>query len=87
MRTGAFPAIGKKEAVATLTRDSSSVTWQPSRADVSGSADLGYTWGSHQSKPAAAGGPGAKGYYVRIWKRSVDKPWRIVLDVMNAVSE
>jgi ketosteroid isomerase-like protein len=56
-------------------------TWQPTAADVSGSGDLGYTWGSaiFQGK-----GPDDKpriiySKYLTVWKRQNNGRWKVVV--------
>ena len=88
MRKQSFPAVGKPKAVAALAKENVAMTLQPSRADVSASGDLGYTWGSYQSRSSQTSDkPAARGHYVRIWKRSGSGAWRIVLDVANPVEQ
>lgn len=61
------------------------LTWTPLRADVSGSGDLGYTYGSYQATHAGPGGRPVvtQGKYVSIWRKQPDGHWKAVLDMGN----
>lgn len=78
-----FPAVGREAARALLAAKSGTLTWQPLAAHVSDSADIGYTYGSYDFKPADAAKPVERGHYVRIWKKQPDGKWKNVLDVIN----
>ena len=83
-RMNAFPAVGKKAAQAALALKQGMLTWQPVKADVSRSTDLGYTYGSYEFKANGVDGNAAeKGSYVRIWKREQGGKWKVVLDILN----
>jgi len=79
---GAPPALGK-EAIRELvkrnrSRPGFSLAWQPTRAVVAESADLGYTWGTFQlSAQDPAGSPVRRGgNYVAIWRKQTDGTWK-----------
>jgi ketosteroid isomerase-like protein len=61
------------------------LTWQPTRADVSRSGDLGYTVGSFERKSSDPQGNPAvrRGKYVTIWKKQADGNWKVVVDIGN----
>ncbi len=81
-RTGAFPAVGREAARAMLAAKPGLLTWQPTKAEVSRSGDLGYSYGSYELK-ASDGKQAESGNYLRIWKRQPDGKWKVVLDLLN----
>jgi ketosteroid isomerase-like protein len=62
------------------------ISWTPTTAAVSRSADLGYTQGTYQMSFTDAGGKQVsdKGKYVTIWKKQPDKTWKVVADIFNS---
>lgn len=83
-RMNAFPAVGKQATQAALVAKQGVLTWQPVKADVSRSGDLGYTYGSYEFKANGGDGKSAEnGSYVRIWKRQKGGNWKVVLDILN----
>ena len=56
------------------------IRWQPLRAEVAVSGDLGYTWGVAESAPVKEGPFKPYGIYVTIWKRQADGKWKFVYD-------
>ena len=62
------------------------MNWEPTKADVSGSGDLGYTYGLYDFKGDAADGKGAEnGNYLRIWRKPKHGKWKVVLDLLNPI--
>lgn len=63
--------------------DNSTLTWEPSFADVSASGELGYTWGRYTlTIPSGKIGENPRirmGYYVTVWKREGGF-WKVALD-------
>lgn len=58
------------------------LTGSAGRTDVSDDGTLGYTYGRDKSRrPGPEGGEvGRGGFFLTIWKRQPDGPWRYVLD-------
>ena len=56
------------------------IRWQPLRAEVAASGELGYTWGIAESGPSPDGPFKPYGIYVTIWKRQQDGKWKFVYD-------
>jgi len=57
------------------------LTWQPEFADISNSADLGYTTGPFRYQRVNNGEQVvAAGYYVTIWKKQSSGQWKVALD-------
>jgi len=59
-----------------------SLVWEPARAEVSESGDLGFTWGRWTlSMPQADDDPRiVRGKYISVWRRQLDGEWKYVLD-------
>jgi ketosteroid isomerase-like protein len=82
LRPNHLPIIGAY-AIDFLTQvnDSSyTLTWRPSSAMVSASADLGYTYGIYDLQLPDTN---LSGTYVSIWKKQQDGKWKFVLDTGN----
>jgi len=58
------------------------LTWKPEFVDVSGSCDLGHTWGYYTfSAKDSLGNPlESKGIFRTVWKKQTDGSWKFVLD-------
>jgi ketosteroid isomerase-like protein len=63
--------------------------WTPVGADISGSSDLGYTYGTYEFHSKNKDGKLAIEYgkYTSIWKKQKDGSWKVVLDMGNASPE
>ena len=85
LRNGSFPIVGKKEASSFLAARPGSLSWQPVKADVAGSGDLGFTYGDYEFKGSGKDLVTETGYYMRVWKKQSDGKWRVVLDVFNGL--
>jgi ketosteroid isomerase-like protein len=61
----------------------SRLRWEPERASVSASGDLGYTFGHAQMVKVVAGAETvvAKLQYLTVWKRQLDGTWKVAMDV------
>ena len=81
-RNDMFPLAGKDSIRAFFSGKTMTLTWEPIKADVSQSNDLGYTYGSYELKEGSAS-TAEKGYFVRVWKRNKDGKWKIALDTTN----
>jgi len=83
LRTNSKPIEGKI-AVSSLfsAEDDShySLTWQPTKAEVSASGDLGYTYGIYEFKVDSII---EKGTYATVWKKNKNGQWKFVLDTGN----
>ena len=66
-----------------LTQDETTLSWQPTAAEIAASGDLGYTYGTAQRTDDSASDPVVEtSHYVRIWSRKPGGEWRLVLDIM-----
>ena len=85
-RQNSFPAVGNEAARKALDSKTEVITWQPTKANVARSGDLGYVYGTYESKVKASDAkPTEHGNYMRIWKRHGGK-WRVVLEVATPVA-
>lgn len=64
------------------------LTWEPLRAEVSGSGDLGYTVGRYNSVRIGNLGQEVRGtgLYVSIWRRQEDGSWKVEMDLGSPTS-
>jgi ketosteroid isomerase-like protein len=80
-RSGRLPIIGKQSIRSYFSEKPYAILWEPIRADVSTSGDLGYTHGTYEMKnDLSQAQPAEKGYYVRVWVRSGESKWGMALD-------
>lgn len=80
---GRFPIVGK-EALEASFKDAPAgftLSWYPLKAEVSRSADLGYTYGNWEL--TTANGEKRYGNYMSVWKKQDDGSWKFVLDGGN----
>ncbi len=85
LRNGQFPIWGKAEqkmAYQSISPGSFTLTWEPLKAEVATSGDLGYTFGNWKmvSKNTDGNEVIKYGNYVSIWKKQPDGTWKYVLD-------
>lgn len=69
--------------MASLDSPAVSLRWEPRRADIAASGDLGWTTGSWVSE--APGPIRSEGLYVSIWRKQADGSWKVVMDLGNPV--
>lgn len=60
-----------------------SVTWTPTKAEVGGAGDIGYTVGTYELNAGTFPAP-EKGKYVTVWRKQPDGQWKVAYDVFNA---
>jgi mannose-6-phosphate isomerase-like protein (cupin superfamily) len=53
-----------------------SLQWTATKAEISGSGDVGYTAGTYQIGPE-------KGKYITVWKKQADGSWKVTEDIFN----
>lgn len=75
-RDNAFPAVSKTAVLAALGAQPPKMTWESTHSGISSSGDLGYTLGTEEAG-------GAKGHYLRIWKKQADGAWKVALDLFT----
>jgi ketosteroid isomerase-like protein len=86
---GVFMIEGKENIAKTmgfLDNPNNHLTWTPVGADMAGSRDLGYTYGTYEFRSKDKDGKSVvqRGKYTSIWKKQADGKWKVVLDMGNA---
>lgn len=77
--TGSGPI---REALTKMTSvPGFSLKFAPTKAEVAGSGDLGYTSGTYE---ATMGGSPEKGKYITVWKKQTNGDWKVKEDIFNA---
>jgi ketosteroid isomerase-like protein len=81
--------IGKVEiakGMGFLDDKNNRLIWTPVGGDISGSGDLGYTYGNYEFHSKGKDGKAGIEYgkYTSIWKLQKDGSWKVVLDMGNA---
>jgi ketosteroid isomerase-like protein len=63
--------------------------WIPKKAEVSESADMGWTWGTYiyQAKDEEGNAIKRKGKYLNVWKKQADGSWKVAVDIGNIEPE
>ena len=89
LKPNSHPIIGKnamKQLYAELSDTNYRLTWKPSFARVSKSADLGYTFGIFLLEVTMGEQKGqfVQGTYCTIWGKNIKGEWRFVLDTGNS---
>ena len=66
-----------------------SLSWEPLRADISRSGDLGWTTGRFTLEMTTPTGSMSQneGLYVSIWRRQADGTWKVVMDLGNLTTQ
>lgn len=82
-REGSFPFIGKAAAIRTLVSRKEITDSQPSGSGISASGDLGYVYGTYQTKNNDPTKKMDEGNFLRIWQKR-GGVWLMVLDVASA---
>ncbi len=78
-----------RELMAALDDPANELTWEPLRADIAASGDLGWTTGTYVSKTTLPDGTTREGdgRYVTIWRKQTDGSWKVVMDLGNPTSQ
>jgi ketosteroid isomerase-like protein len=53
------------------------LSWEPTRAEISRGGKLGYTWGRYS---AVVGGKTREGTYMTVWEKQQDGTWKVLFD-------
>jgi ketosteroid isomerase-like protein len=72
--------IGPQEIGANMLAAFSSgftLSWEPTRAEISRRGNLGYTWGRYRS---AVAGKTHEGTYMTVWEKQPDGNWKVLFD-------
>ena len=89
LKPNSYPIVGKeamKQLYSELSDTSYRLTWKPSYAKVSKSADLGYTFGIFllEITRGEQKGQSLQGTFCTIWEKNAKGEWRFVLDTGNS---
>jgi ketosteroid isomerase-like protein len=57
------------------------LTWEPTRAEISRGGHLGYTWGRYHS---VFNGKSREGTYMTVWEKQQDGTWKVLFDTGDA---
>jgi ketosteroid isomerase-like protein len=79
-RNGTQPYVGSAAINSHVKLKTLQAKWEPMKAEVASSADLGYTYGSYESNEPGAPTSTEHGYFARVWKRDGKGEWKIVMD-------
>ena len=79
LRPGHLPIVGADaiDFLSRLSDTSYTLSWRPTKGEISKSGDLGFTYGVYELKIDDSV---YKGTYVSIWKKQNDGSWKFVLD-------
>jgi len=83
---GLPPIVGREKIRENMSGSSKAVLkWEPAKAEVAKSGDLGYTWGNYQVSWTGEDGKTQilYGKYLNIWKKQPDGTWKAVVDIGN----
>ena len=78
-----MPIVGKQSLIDSYVGKSDSgvvLTWNPAKAVIAESGELGYTYGFWKF---VAEGDTAQGTYMTVWKKNVKGNWRYIADTGN----
>ncbi|MFC2083926.1 YybH family protein [Bacteroidota bacterium] len=81
-----FPILGREEIYESMKSESQSfkLEWEPQKAEVSMSGDLGWTWGYYKlSYSIDNETKHSYGKYLNVWKKQDDGSWKVVADLGN----
>ena len=88
MSPNSDPIFGRKIFYQNLKKDEENykLEWEPQRAEVAASLDMGWTWGKYVMITGDAEGEIRKNYgkYLNIWERQLDGEWKVVVDMGNS---
>jgi ketosteroid isomerase-like protein len=88
LRKNNYPIEGRKslaELVKNIPDSLFTLKWEPLRAAISSSGDMGFTYGIYDRIPADTlnGKKTERGSYVTIWKKQADESWKLIFDAGN----
>ena len=88
LSNGQHPVLGRANLYAEMKEGQENYTlaWEPQRAEVAASRDMGWTWGTYTFSFMDDAGVEQKRYgkYLNIWQRQPDGEWRVVVDMGNS---
>ncbi len=92
MNQNAYPIEGKAAVVEHYSKKKGTktiLTWEPIKADIAASNDIGYTFGNWKMVGKDSTGKELifEGNYTTIWKKQADGSWKYVLDCGSSFPE
>ena len=85
------PVIGREQIYQEMKvgQEEYELAWEPQRAEVSESEDMGWTWGKYVLSFNDEDGVEQKRYgkYLNIWSRQDDGQWKVAVDMGNSSPE
>lgn len=79
-RNGHPPATNRDSINHIISGMDKEIIWKSSGCGVASSGDLGFTYGLIKKSESSTE---VKGHYVRIWRKSKDGDWKIIIDMIN----
>jgi ketosteroid isomerase-like protein len=81
---GGEPVMGR-ELISSVMQGNYVLQWEPKKAEVSASGDLGYTWGTYTVTAEDEKGQKKTRYgkYLDVWKKQSDGSWKVLIDIGN----
>ncbi len=76
-----LPVTGR-EAITESMQGDYTLAWEPQRAEVAQSGELGWTWGTY-SVVLPDGETSSRGKYLNIWVKNEAGQWRVAVDMGN----
>jgi ketosteroid isomerase-like protein len=88
LRQHHMPIVSKDSVMAIMNKDKKTnwkMSWVPVFADVAGSGELGYTYGTYnlQIKGKKGDVETSEGTYISVWKKDKNGKWKLALDSGN----
>ena len=82
LRPDHLPIVGADaiDFLSQINDTAFTLTWTPTKGDISKSGDLGYTYGVYELTTADTI---IKGTYVNVWKKQNDGAWKFIVDSGN----
>lgn len=82
-----YPIFGLDSIYASMSKNDSKyiLSWEPQKAEVAKSGELGWTWGNYTMSDKNEQGIPEKsnGKYLNIWKLESDGSWKVYVDMGN----
>jgi ketosteroid isomerase-like protein len=83
----ADPIMGRDSIYSRMKASSGKyiLQWEPKKAEVSKSGDMGYTWGTYSITSEDEKGLKRTSYgkYLNVWKKQNDGLWKVLIDIGN----
>ena len=72
-----------------FTADGPTLTWAPTKGEVIGAGDIGYTTGRSVLRSKGADGKPTEriGQYVTVWKKQSDGSWKVIFDTGSNIPQ